>query len=172
MAFTIWLTGLSGSGKTTIAKLLNKEISNSYILDGDVLRTGLNKNLGFSEKDREENIRRAGEVSAILADAGIVTICSFISPYIKDRYNCRKIHENKNIKFFEVFVDAPLSVCENRDPKGLYKKARSGQISQFTGISAPYEIPKSPDLILQTHLDSEKECAEKCINMLKLKGII
>jgi len=169
--FTIWLTGLSGSGKTTIATSLKNKLLNSYILDGDILRTGLNSDLGFSEEDRRENIRRVGEVAALLSDAGIISICSFISPYESDRDMCRKVHARKNIKFFEVFVNAPFNVCEKRDPKGLYKMAQSGKIKNFTGIDSPYEEPRHPDLKLDTHLYGISECVDRCINMLKNNGI-
>jgi len=169
----MWLTGLSGSGKTTIATELKKLLpANSYVLDGDVLRTGLNSDLGFSPNDRRENIRRAGEVAALLADAGIITICSFISPYRNDRVNCRHIHDQKGIRFFEADVAAPIWVCEGRDPKGLYKRARAGEIKDFTGISAPYEVPKYPDLKLKTHEDTIDQCVAQCIAFLKSEGII
>jgi len=154
---TMWLTGLSGSGKTTIATELKKLLpANSYVLDGDVLRTGLNSDLGFSPNDRRENIRRAGEVA----------------PYRNDRVNCRHIHDQKGIRFFEADVAAPIWVCEGRDPKGLYKRARAGEIKDFTGISAPYEVPKYPDLKLKTHEDTIDQCVAQCIAFLKSEGII
>lgn len=141
-AYTIWMSGLSGSGKSTIANLVEVKLNemgyHSYTLDGDNTRLGLNKGLGFSEEDRIENIRRVSEVAKILNDAGIIVICSFISPFEKNRTQAREvIGEN----FIEVFIDADLSTCEERDPKGLYKKARAGEIKDFTGISSPFETP-------------------------------
>lgn len=173
---TIWLTGLSGSGKTTIARELKTRLSLlghlAYCLDGDVLRTGLNSDLKFSPDDRKENIRRVGEVSALFADAGVKTICSFISPYICDRDECRDIHVRTGKNFFEVFVDAPLAVCESRDPKGLYKKARAGIIKDFTGIDAPYQEPINPDLTLKTNEKDIGSCVNKCLNFLIRQGMI
>lgn len=149
---TIWLTGLSGSGKSTIAYELEKRLSNlgkiSYVLDGDNLRHGLNKDLGFSPEDRRENIRRAAEVARLLNEAGVIVIASFISPFDEDRKMARQIIDQS--RFIEVFVDAPIDICESRDPKGLYKKARSGQIPDFTGISSPYEIPQNPDIHIKS----------------------
>jgi len=151
---TIWLTGLSASGKSTIACALEQHLLHlkrfAYRLDGDNIRFGLNKDLGFSEKDRNENIRRIAEVSKLFADASSIAITSFISPYVADREFARKLHEAASIPFVEVFVDAPLSVVEQRDPKGLYKKARAGEIKDFTGISAPYEPPTSPEIHIRT----------------------
>jgi adenylylsulfate kinase len=141
-ACTIWLSGLSGSGKSTIANALESELHSSgyhtYVLDGDNTRLGLNKNLGFSEEDRVENIRRVAEVCKLMNDAGLIVICSFISPFETNRLSAREIIGDG---FFEFYVNADLSVCENRDPKGLYKKARAGEIKDFTGISAPFETP-------------------------------
>ncbi|KAJ3818383.1 adenylylsulfate kinase [Lentinula raphanica] len=158
---TIWLTGLSASGKSTIACALEQHLLHlhkfTYRLDGDNIRFGLNKDLGFDEKSRNENIRRIGEVSRLFADACCLTITAFISPYRVDRQFAREIHEKAGLHFVEVFVDAPLSVVEQRDPKGLYKKARAGEIKDFTGISAPYEIPESPEIHLKT---DELEVAE------------
>jgi len=149
---TIWLTGLSASGKSTLAFTLEHALVQrnrlAYVLDGDNVRHGLNKNLGFSAVDREENIRRIGEAAKLFADAGFITITSFISPYHKDRDIARKIHDQAGLFFVEVFVDAPIEVCEERDPKGLYKKARQGEIKGFTGIDDPYESPESPDLVI------------------------
>lgn len=151
---TIWLTGLSASGKSTIACALEQHLLHlkkwAYRLDGDNIRFGLNKDLGFSEKDRNENIRRIGEVSKLFADAGAIAITAFISPYKADRSVARQLHSAGNIPFVEVFVDAPLSVVEARDPKGLYKKARSGEIKEFTGVSAPYEAPDAPEVHIKT----------------------
>lgn len=146
---TIWLTGLSGSGKTTIGIIIAKELSRpTYILDGDILRTGLNNNLGFSPDDRKENIRRAAEVCKILNNIGITVIACFISPYKEDRQMAKKIIGDN---FLEVYISTPLEECEKRDVKGLYAKARSGVIKGFTGIDAPYEIPSNPDYEIDTY---------------------
>lgn len=170
----IWFTGLSASGKSTIAHTVEEKLYDrgilTYVLDGDNIRHGLNKNLGFSPEDREENIRRIGEVSKLFADAGIITMTAFISPYRADRDKARKLHEPG--RFIEVFVDAPLSVLEERDPKGLYKKARAGQIPEFTGISAPYEPPENPELHLDTSKMTVDECANLVIQYLEEKEII
>lgn len=147
---TIWLTGLSASGKSTIACALEQHLLHlkkfTYRLDGDNIRFGLNKDLGFSEKDRNENIRRIGEVAKLFSDAAAITITAFISPYKADRAVARDLHAAGNIPFVEVFIDAPLETVEKRDPKGLYKKAREGIIKEFTGISAPYEAPETPEI--------------------------
>ncbi|CAL9729318.1 adenylyl-sulfate kinase [Monosporozyma unispora] len=161
---TIWLTGLSASGKSTIAcaleqLLLQKGLA-AYRLDGDNIRFGLNKDLGFSAEDRNENIRRISEVSKLFADSCTTSITSFISPYRADRDKARELHKEAGLRFIEVFVDVPLEVAEQRDPKGLYKKAREGIIKDFTGISAPYEAPLTPELHLRTDLKSIEECAE------------
>ena len=151
-AVTVWLTGLPGSGKSTLAHaaeaLLAAEGVLAYVLDGDNLRFGLNSDLGFSPEDRAENIRRAGEVAALLRDAGAVVLASFVSPYRRDRDRVRSLHPDGS--FVEVFVDAPLSVCEQRDPKGLYARARSGAIAEVTGVSAPYEAPTDPEMRIDT----------------------
>jgi len=151
---TIWLTGLSASGKSTIACALEQHLLHlhkfAYRLDGDNIRFGLNKDLGFSEQDRNENIRRIGEVAKLFADSGAFTITAFISPYRADRALARELHVKNNLPFVEVFVDAPLKAVEERDPKGLYKKARSGDIKEFTGISAPYEAPEAAEVHVQT----------------------
>jgi len=151
---TIWLTGLSASGKSTIACALEQHLLHlhkfSYRLDGDNVRFGLNKDLGFDEKSRNENIRRIGEVSRLFAESSCITITAFISPYRTDRALVRDLHDQANLGFIEVFVDAPLHVVEQRDPKGLYKKARAGEIKEFTGISAPYEAPEAPELHIKT----------------------
>jgi adenylyl-sulfate kinase len=148
----IWLTGLSGSGKSTIASLLEKELHqlglNTYILDGDNVRLGLNKDLGFTDDDRKENIRRIAEIAKLMSDSGTITITAFISPFIEERNKAKEIIGEDN--FIEVFVDAPLNVCEDRDPKGLYKKARAGEIPMFTGIDSPYEPPLDPDMVVDT----------------------
>lgn len=159
-AKVIWMTGLSGSGKTTLAYLLERELLNQgkicFVLDGDNLRSGLNADLGFTESDRRENIRRAGEISKLFVDAGIILITSFISPFRADRNKIRSLFQAG--EFFEVYINSPLEICEQRDPKGLYKKARAGEISAFTGIDSPYESPDSPELELKTNLLSEEEC--------------
>ncbi|NND80893.1 MAG: adenylyl-sulfate kinase [Gammaproteobacteria bacterium] len=151
---TLWFTGLSGSGKSTIAvaveKALHKLGKLSYRLDGDNIRLGINKNLGFTAEDRTENIRRIGEVSKLYCDTGIITLNSFISPYKADREQVRRIHEEGGYNFIEVFVDCALEEAEKRDPKGLYKKARAGEIKNFTGIDDPYEAPDNPEIILHT----------------------
>jgi bifunctional enzyme CysN/CysC len=150
----VWLTGLSGAGKSTIAQVLERELFNramhTYVLDGDNIRHGLNSNLGFSPDDRVENIRRVSEVAKLMADAGTVVITAFISPYRMDRRRAREIALEGNAEFIEVFVDAPLEVCEARDPKNLYKKARAGEIQEFTGIDAPYEAPEDPEIVVHT----------------------
>lgn len=151
-SFLIWFTGLSGSGKSTIANqlevsLYNKGIS-TYVLDGDNIRLGLNKDLTFSQQDRQENIRRISEVANLMIDAGIVVLAAFVSPYKKDRENIRKVV--KDINFVEVYINASLEVCEQRDVKGLYKKARAGEIKNLTGLNAPYEAPDNPDIEINT----------------------
>ena len=160
----IWLTGLSGSGKSTIANelaiKLQQEGKLSYILDGDNVRMGLNKDLGFSDDDRKENIRRIAEVAKLLSDSGVIVITAFISPFREERVKAKEIVGEDN--FFEIYVDAPLSICESRDPKGLYKKARSGEIPMFTGIDSPYEEPLNPDLWINT----EKFTVDGCTNLL------
>jgi adenylyl-sulfate kinase len=170
----VWLTGLSGSGKSTIAKALEENLffngTNAYILDGDNVRHSLNADLGFSDEDREENIRRVGAVAALFADAGIVTIVSFISPFEKGRKQARNLVGDD--RFFEVFLDVPLNICEERDPKGLYKKVRAGQISKFTGIDSPYEQPSNPELIINTAEQDVDTAVSEIITMLKNAGII
>jgi adenylylsulfate kinase len=149
---TLWFTGLSGSGKSTLAftleHLLIHKGYNSYVLDGDNIRHGLNNNLGFSDSDREENIRRVGEVSKLFADSGTIILSSFISPFSQDRQLVREIHEKNELPFIEIYLDTPLSTCEERDPKNLYAKARRGEIKNFTGIDSPYEVPTNPELIV------------------------
>lgn len=158
----IWLTGLSGAGKSTIARGLEKELfqlsMHTYVLDGDNLRHGLNANLGFAPEDRAENIRRVGEVAKLMADAGTVVITSFISPYRADRSRARAIALRAGAEFVEIFVDAPLAVCEQRDPKGLYRKARAGELKGFTGIDAPYEPPEDPEIVVRTDQQTPGEC--------------
>jgi bifunctional enzyme CysN/CysC len=171
---TIWLTGLSGSGKSTIAKQLEKELIDQghlcYILDGDNVRHGLNRDLGFSMVDRKENIRRIAEVAALMNDAGVIVITAFISPYLSDRAEARDVVGDES--FVEVFVDTPIEVCEKRDPKGLYKKARAGEIQQFTGISDPYEAPQDAELTLGTEDMTPETAAEMVVADLRSRGII
>ncbi|WP_026486066.1 adenylyl-sulfate kinase [Caldanaerobius polysaccharolyticus] len=170
----IWLTGLSGAGKSTIARELEKRLYDMghlcYVLDGDNIRHGLNKNLGFSAEDRKENIRRIGEVAKLFADAGVITITAFISPYREDRDNARKLLPEG--KFLEVYVKCPLEKCEERDVKGLYKRARAGEIKEFTGISAPYEPPVNPELVINTDELSLDESVKLLLDYLREKGII
>ncbi len=143
----------------------------SYVLDGDNIRHGLNKNLGFSPEDRTENIRRIGEVGKLFADTGVITLASFISPYRADRDLVREIHEKDGLPFIEIYVEAPLAVCEERDPKGLYKKARAGEIPEFTGISAPYEEPLKPELTINTAECSPQEAAARILTYLEERGL-
>lgn len=168
---TVWLTGLSGSGKSTIACALEAELLAQkvpcYRLDGDNLRHGLNVNLGFSPEDRDENVRRAAEAALLFSDFGTITLASFISPYREARARIRARHEQEGLPFFEVFVDTALSVCEARDPKGLYRKARSGQLQGMTGIDAPFEAPLDPDL----RLDGEAALAASTQALLSLLGL-
>jgi len=169
----IWLTGLSGSGKTTLSIALESVLFQQKalvtILDGDVVRSGLNHDLGFSAEDRKENIRRIGEVALLLAHQALVVIVAFISPFREDRDRVR--HSIDTGRFIEVFVDCPLSVCEERDPKGLYKKARNGDISDFTGISSPYETPLNPDIHLKTSEQTVEECIETIMEFLDNKNV-
>ena len=173
---TIWMTGLSASGKSTIAVALEQVLVQrghaAYRLDGDNIRMGLNKNLGFSAEDRAENIRRIGEVAKLFADAGVITLTSFISPYRADRDNVRKLHEAAKLPFIEVFVDCDINVAEQRDPKGLYKKARAGEIKGFTGIDDPYEAPTSPELHLKTHELSVEESVQTLLDLLEDEGLL
>lgn len=173
---TIWFTGLSASGKSTVACALEQHLLHlhkfTYRLDGDNIRYGLNKDLGFDEKSRSENIRRIGEVSRLFTDAACVTLTAFISPYRADRALARKIHEEAGLNFIEVFIDAPLEVVEQRDPKGLYKKARLGEIKEFTGISAPYEPPLDAELHIKTTECDVKEAVRIIIGYLLEKGYI
>ncbi|WQF78355.1 Putative adenylyl-sulfate kinase, P-loop containing nucleoside triphosphate hydrolase [Colletotrichum destructivum] len=180
--FTMWLTGLSASGKSTVATALEQHLLHlgvaAYRLDGDNVRFGLNKDLGFSEKDRNENIRRIAEVAKLFADSSTVAITSFISPYRADRQVARELHaqagQNNDdaIPFIEIFVDVPLEVAEQRDPKGLYKKARAGEIKDFTGISAPYEEPLNPEIIIRTDKSSVEECVVQIADWLIKEGLI
>ncbi|MCX8064180.1 MAG: adenylyl-sulfate kinase [Candidatus Hydrogenedentes bacterium] len=169
----IWLTGLPSSGKSTIAHALEYELfrrgCKTYVLDGDNIRHGLNKDLGFSPKEREENIRRIGEVAKLFADAGLIVITAFISPYRADRDRARRLNP-KN--FVEVYVKCDLSICEQRDPKGLFKRARKGEIPEFTGISAPYEEPENPEIVIDTGILSVEECVNQIIRYLEKENII
>jgi adenylylsulfate kinase len=169
----LWFTGLSGSGKSTIANEVEFELNklgfHTYLLDGDNIRHGLNKDLGFNEKDRHENIRRISEVAKLFTDAGIITLTAFISPFIKDREQARKIIGND---FIEIFVDTPLEICIKRDPKGLYKKALKGEIKNFTGIDSPYEKPLNPEIHIDTTKKDMRESVDLIINYLKEKGFI
>ncbi|QDU32122.1 Adenylyl-sulfate kinase [Poriferisphaera corsica] len=173
---TLWFTGLSGSGKSTVAvaleKALIKEGHHAYCLDGDNIRHGLNANLGFSPEDREENLRRIGEVAKLFADSGLITITSFISPYRSSRDQIRQLHEQVGIPFFEIHIHVPLGIAESRDPKGLYKKARAGEIKDFTGIHQQFEAPESPDLFLPTHELKLHQSITKLIDLLKQNNIL
>ena len=173
---TLWFTGLSGSGKSTIAVALEQALYQRgvlvYRLDGDNIRLGINKNLGFSAEDRAENIRRVGEVSKLFVDGGVIVLSSFISPYLVDRQIVRELHEADNMPFVEVFVDCSLEAAEERDPKGLYKKARAGEIKNFTGIDDPYEAPEAPEVHLHTDQQSLEEEVEHLLALLEKQGLI
>ncbi|GAA5802117.1 Adenylyl-sulfate kinase [Helicostylum pulchrum] len=168
--FTLWFTGLSASGKSTLASALEQTLLhsgvNAYRLDGDNIRFGLNKNLGFGPDDRTENIRRISEVAKLFADATVIAITAFISPYRADRDSARALHKASNIPFIEVYADAPLSVVEERDPKGLYKKAKSGEIKEFTGISAPYEEPENAEIHIKTHEGTVEQGVQQILDYL------
>jgi len=174
-SFTLWFTGVSASGKSTLAAATEKALfdrgCHTYILDGDNIRHGLNKDLGFSPEDRRENIRRIGEVANLLRQCGIINIVAFISPYRTDRDNARAL-SNDDGTFIEVFVDCPIEVCEERDPKGIYKKARQGLIKEFTGVSAPYEPPEKPEIHLHTDQNSPQECVQIIMDYLIKNGLI
>jgi adenylylsulfate kinase len=176
MGCTIWFTGLPSSGKSTTSFTLEHKLIQlgylAYVLDGDNVRHGLNKNLGFSAEDREENIRRITEVAKLFADAGVVVMTSFISPYRKDRDLARKLHEEARLGFVEVFVDTPVKVCESRDPKGLYQKARRGELKGFTGVNDPYEPPLNPDIMVNTVEYLPEECSERVLAYLLAKGFV
>ena len=171
---TVWFTGLSASGKSTVAIVVDQKLTamgvHCYVLDGDNIRYGLNRDLGFSPADRTENIRRIGEVGRLFTRAGIVNLTAFISPYREDRDMNRAIQDEGD--FIEVYVNSPLAVCEERDPKGLYARARTGEIPEFTGISAPYEAPLSPELVLDTHAEEPDESADRVIDYLKEHGYL
>ncbi|ESZ91352.1 adenylyl-sulfate kinase [Sclerotinia borealis F-4128] len=178
---TIWFTGLSASGKSTIAIALEQHLLHlghaAYRLDGDNVRFGLNKDLGFDEKSRNENIRRIAEVAKLFADSCTITLTSFISPYKADRAVARELHEKATngddaIPFIEVFIDIPVEEAEKRDPKGLYKKARAGEIKDFTGISAPYEEPEKAEIHLRTDKLSVEECVQQIVDYLEKEGLL
>jgi adenylylsulfate kinase len=170
----LWLTGLSGSGKSTVARLAEKQLVErgvlAYVLDGDNVRHGLNADLGFGDKDRTENIRRIAEVAKLMADAGVVVLTAFISPFRADRARARSIAIEGT--FFEVHVATPLEECERRDPKGLYKKARAGEIADFTGLTSPYEAPESPELVIGADGASPEACAAQLIELLEQRGLV
>jgi adenylylsulfate kinase len=170
----LWFTGLSGSGKSTIANAVESKLltldKHTYLLDGDNVRMGLNRGLGFSDEDRVENIRRIGEVAKLFVDSGTIVLTAFISPFIADRKQVRDLV--KEDEFIEVFIDTPLEVCESRDPKGLYKKAREGEIPNFTGISSPYEAPSNPEIHIKNNGINVEDAAEEVIHYLKEKGYL
>ncbi|AJO24852.1 adenylyl-sulfate kinase [Weizmannia coagulans] len=170
----LWFTGLSGAGKSTLSVAVEQELHGrgirTYILDGDNIRHGLNKNLGFSPEDRKENIRRIGEVSKLFVDAGVMVLTAFISPYRADRDMVRELVEDN--EFVEIYVNCPLEECEQRDPKGLYKKARNGEIQNFTGIDAPYEAPEHPELVVETDKQPLEQAVGQVIRFLEEKGYI
>lgn len=170
----LWFTGLSGAGKSTLANLVEQNLFahgyHSFLLDGDNVRHGLNKDLGFSDADRVENIRRIGEVAKLMTDSGLIVLSAFISPFQRDRALVRDLFADH--EFLEVYVDAPLEVCEQRDPKGLYKRARAGQIRDFTGIDSAYQPPVHPDIHIRTAELSAMQCAERVVQYLKLRGYL
>ncbi len=174
-SFVIWLVGLSGSGKSTLANLLEQELYkrnvNTYILDGDNVRSGLNKDLTFNDTDRKENIRRIGEVAKLMVDAGIVVITAFITPFETERNTLKSLFSEGD--YYEIYIDCPVEECEKRDVKGLYRKARAGEISHFTGISSPFEIPTSPDISIPTYKQSIEESLDQILQSIlpKLKTI-
>jgi adenylylsulfate kinase len=173
-SFILWFTGLSGSGKSTLSHRVEEKLFemgvHTYVLDGDNIRMGLNKDLGFSEEDRRENIRRIGEVAKLFVDAGIVVLTAFISPYRRDRDFVRSLVEEGD--FIEIYVKCSLEVCEKRDPKGLYKKARAGIIKNFTGIDDPYEEPLDPEVVVETDKMSIDECVDKIVGYLVDRGLV
>src|ERR671925_464434 len=173
---TLWFTGLSGSGKSTVAFTLEHALVQrghlAYVLDGDNIRHGLNKNLGFSAADREENIRRIGEVCKLFADAGLIVMASFISPYRKDRDAVRALHREAGLPFLEVYLATPIETCEARDPKGLYKQARAGQLKGFTGIDDPYEPPTAPEVTIDATATSPQQAAAQLLDELRRRKLL
>ena len=173
---TLWFTGLSGSGKSTVAAAVEAELLNrklfAYRLDGDNVRHGLNANLGFGAGDRNENIRRVGEVSKLFADAGAIVLAAFISPYRADRQLVRRLHEEAGLKFLEVHVATSIEVCESRDPKGLYRKARAGQITGFTGVDDPYEPPDAAELVLDTGSLDVSHAVQSVLETMRQHGVL
>jgi adenylylsulfate kinase len=173
---TLWFTGLSGSGKSTTAYTLEHALVQmgrvAYVLDGDNVRYGLNRNLGFSPDEREENIRRIGEVAKLFADAGVIALTAFISPYRRDRDRVRTLHAEAGLPFIEVFMATPIETCEQRDPKGLYQKARRGELTGFTGIDDPYEAPANPEVTINTTALKPADAAAAVIDYLRKGGII
>ena len=173
---TLWFTGLSGSGKSTTAFTLEhalvQAVRLAYVLDGDNIRHGLNRNLGFSAADREENIRRIGEVAKLFADCGVVAMTSFISPYRKDRDLVRELHAKSGLPFVEVHMATPIGTCEQRDPKGLYKKARAGELKGFTGVDDPYEAPVNAEVTLDVTSLTPQEATDRLLAYLRGRGII
>lgn len=173
-SFVLWYTGLSGSGKSTLANAVDFELFNlgcrSYVLDGDNIRHGLNKDLGFKDDDRKENIRRIGEVAKLFVDSGLIVSTAFISPFREDRMQVREMFNQD--EFIEIYLHCPIQICEIRDPKGLYKKARNGEILNFTGIHSPYEIPHNPDIIINTDELTVEHSVEKIISYLKEKELL
>jgi bifunctional enzyme CysN/CysC len=173
---TVWLTGLSASGKSTIAAALEERIARAgqpaYLLDGDNLRHGLNGDLGFAPGDRGENVRRVAHVARLFADAGTIAIVSLISPYVCDRQTAREIHEEGELDFLEVYVNTTLAECEHRDPKGLYARAREGEIKGFTGVDAPYEVPVRPDVELLTAEHNIEELVDQLVAALQARGVL
>jgi adenylylsulfate kinase len=171
---TIWLTGLSASGKSTVARTLERKLFDlgylTFVLDGDNIRQGLSSNLGFSPEDRSENIRRIAELANLFSMAGMINIAAFISPYRRERNLARKLAKNGN--FVEVYVNTPVEVCMQRDPKGLYQRALNGEIKNFTGVDAPYEAPEKPDVVIRTNIESVEECVNKILNYLRDKQFI
>ncbi|MEW8646438.1 MAG: adenylyl-sulfate kinase [Candidatus Thiodiazotropha endolucinida] len=170
----LWFTGLSGSGKSTLAHALEEELHQrecrTYVFDGDNVRHGLCRDLGFSTEDRSENIRRIGEMAKLFVDAGVIALTAFISPIREDRERARGLFPHGD--FIEVYVSCPLAVCETRDVKGLYKKARSGEIPNFTGISAPYDVPDKPEIVIETQDRTVQECVHELIEALEQRGVI
>ncbi|MBE0614405.1 MAG: adenylyl-sulfate kinase [Burkholderiales bacterium] len=168
----LWFTGLSGAGKSTVANLVDARLhalgKHTYLLDGDNIRLGLNRDLGYSDTDRVENIRRIAEVAALMADAGLIALVAFISPFRRERTMARGLVGPG--EFVEIFIDTPIAVAEARDPKGLYKKARAGQLKDFTGIDSPYEPPQAPEIRIDTTLTSAEDAAEQIVGFLKLPG--